>query len=169
MKVRTPIAGTVLSTRLTAAGFGVLTVLASVGISACSGGSSPTTPAIFSPSVTGSATASGTAGSGTAPTTSTSPLPGTSASPPATASPTVTVSPTTTVFPTVTVTTSPPVTISPSPTASRSASAFPTAAPSTGGGGTAGVQDVLLFGLGGAAIVAGGGSIAYRRKLTRGR
>jgi hypothetical protein len=28
---------------------------------------------------------------------------------------------------------------------------------------------VLLFGLGGAAIVAGVGSIAYRRKLTKGR
>jgi hypothetical protein len=28
---------------------------------------------------------------------------------------------------------------------------------------------VLLFGFGGAAILAGAGSIAYRRKVTRGR
>ena len=57
----------------------------------------------------------------------------------------------------------------PNANATQSASAYPTAAPSTGGGGTAGVQDVLLFGLGGGAILAGAGSIAYRRKLTRGR
>jgi hypothetical protein len=63
------------------------------------------------------------------------------------------------------VTTSPTA----SATSSPSASAYPTAAPSTGGGGTAGVQDVLLFGLGGGAILAGAGSIAYRRKLTRDR
>jgi hypothetical protein len=59
------------------------------------------------------------------------------------------------------------VTASASPT--RAATSYPTAAPPTGGGGAAGVQDVLLFGLGGAAIVAGVGSIAYRRKLTKGR
>jgi hypothetical protein len=59
--------------------------------------------------------------------------------------------------------------VSVSPTPSRSASLYPTAAPGTGGGGTAGVQDVMLFGLGGAAILAGAGSIAYRRKLTRNR
>jgi hypothetical protein len=59
------------------------------------------------------------------------------------------------------------VTTSASPT--PSASSFPAAAPPTGGGGTAGVQDVLLFGLGGGAILAGAGSIAYRRKLTRDR
>jgi len=33
----------------------------------------------------------------------------------------------------------------------------------------AGLQDALLFGLGGAAILAGAGSIAYRRKVIRNR
>src|ERR1017187_2410752 len=157
MKVRPAIAGSVLSARLTAAGFGALTVLGSVALSACSASSSTTTPAIFSPSVTGSATASAvtsnTASSGATSSASAS----TSVS--ATASPTVTVS----------GTESPSATPSSSPTPLSSASSYPAAAPPTGGGGTAGVQDVLLFGLGGAAILAGAGSIAYRRKLTRDR
>jgi hypothetical protein len=46
---------------------------------------------------------------------------------------------------------------------------FPTAAPGTGGGGTAGFQDVLLFCLGVLAILAGAGGIAYRRKVMRNR
>lgn len=50
-----------------------------------------------------------------------------------------------------------------------SASPFPSAAPATGGGGTAGLQDALLLGLGVAALLAGGGSLAYRRRLTRKR
>ena len=45
----------------------------------------------------------------------------------------------------------------------------PHAAPVTGGGGTAGFQDAGLAVLGGAAIVAGLGSIAYRRRITRNR
>jgi len=45
----------------------------------------------------------------------------------------------------------------------------PVAAPATGGGGTAGVQDILLFGLGGAALLAGAGSLAYRRRAMRDR
>ena len=44
---------------------------------------------------------------------------------------------------------------------------FPTAAPETGGGGTAGLQDGLLFGIGGAAVLAGLGTLAYRRRLAR--
>ena len=44
-----------------------------------------------------------------------------------------------------------------------------TAAPATGGGGTAGLQDATLFIIGGAAIVAGAGGIAYRRRATRNR
>jgi hypothetical protein len=44
---------------------------------------------------------------------------------------------------------------------------FPTSAPETGGGGTAGVQDGLLFGAGGLAVLAGLGSLAYRRRLAR--
>ena len=43
------------------------------------------------------------------------------------------------------------------------------ARPQTGGGGTAGLQDVTLFGFGGAAILAGFASLAYRRRLTRKR
>jgi hypothetical protein len=50
-----------------------------------------------------------------------------------------------------------------------SASPFPSAAPATGGGGTAGFQDALLLGFGVAALLAGAGSLAYRRLLTRKR
>jgi hypothetical protein len=39
----------------------------------------------------------------------------------------------------------------------------------TGGGGTAGFQDAGLAVVGGAAIVAGLGSIAYRRRMTKRR
>jgi putative membrane protein len=42
----------------------------------------------------------------------------------------------------------------------------PSGAPADGGGGTAGIQHLWLFGLGGAALLAGAGSLAYRRKLT---
>ena len=45
--------------------------------------------------------------------------------------------------------------------------ALPTGAPETGGGGTAGLQDGLLFGFGGLAVLAGMGSLAYRRRLAR--
>jgi hypothetical protein len=48
-----------------------------------------------------------------------------------------------------------------------SSASYPTAAPETGGGGTAGLQDGVLFGLGGAAVLAGFGSLAYRRRLAR--
>jgi hypothetical protein len=44
---------------------------------------------------------------------------------------------------------------------------FPTSAPSTGGGGTAGLQHGTLFGLSAAAVALGLGFLAYRRKLTR--
>lgn len=66
--------------------------------------------------------------------------------------------------------TAPPRT-SASPTAPSSAtpSPYPTGAPATGGGGTAGLQDPMLFGIGAAAILAGAASIAYRRRFTRGR
>jgi len=48
-----------------------------------------------------------------------------------------------------------------------SAPVFPTAAPETGGGGTAGLQDGLLFGVGGLTVFAGFGTLAYRRRLAR--
>ena len=44
-----------------------------------------------------------------------------------------------------------------------------TAAPATGGGGTAGTEDVPLFIIGGVAVLAGAGSLAYRRKVARNR
>jgi hypothetical protein len=44
---------------------------------------------------------------------------------------------------------------------------YPTAAPQTGGGGTAGLQDSLVFVVGGGAVLAGLGSLAYRRRLAR--
>jgi hypothetical protein len=47
------------------------------------------------------------------------------------------------------------------------APAYPTTAPETGGGGTAGLQDSLLFGLGGLAVFAGLGSLVLRRRLAR--
>jgi len=46
---------------------------------------------------------------------------------------------------------------------------YPTGAPETGGGGTAGLQDGLVIGLGGAAVLAGLGSLTYSRRLTRRR
>ena len=46
---------------------------------------------------------------------------------------------------------------------------FRIAAPATGGGGTAGFQDVLLFCLGVLAVLAGAGSIVYRRRAMRNR
>lgn len=57
-----------------------------------------------------------------------------------------------------------PTTATSNPTASPV-----TAAPATGGGGTAGTQDALLFVIGGVAVVAGGVSLAYRRRVTRNR
>ena len=45
--------------------------------------------------------------------------------------------------------------------------AFPAAPPETGGGGTAGLQDGLLFGVGGGAVLIGLGTLAYRRRLAR--
>jgi hypothetical protein len=82
---------------------------------------------------------------------------------------TPTLTPSRTASGTPTATTSSTATPTDPATPSRSASPVPTAAPATGGGGTAGFQDALLFGLGAAAILAGAGSIAYRRKLIRNR
>jgi hypothetical protein len=63
--------------------------------------------------------------------------------------------------------------VRPTPTATHHQAAaptrFPAGPPQTGGGGTAGLQDVTLFGFGGAAILAGFGSLAYRRRLARKR
>ena len=67
----------------------------------------------------------------------------------------------------------PPAPVQPTPfvnaTPTATSSPLPIGAPSTGGGGTAGVQDLLLFGVGGAALLAGAGSLVYRRRAMRDR
>ena len=149
MKVRVTIAGTAISARMTVLCWGALTLLAPMTVSACSGSSSTPTVPTFSPSVNTTATvpatgttpaSDGTASPGTPTVDTTTPVPGTAT---ATATATITVAP--------------------------AVSKVPSAAPVTGGGGTAGLQDGLLFGLGAAAILAGTGSIIYRRRLTRDR
>jgi hypothetical protein len=65
------------------------------------------------------------------------------------------------------VTPKPTVTHTVTHTAVPATPAFPTAAPETGGGATAGLQDGLLFGAGGAAVLMGLGTLAYRRRLSR--
>jgi LPXTG-motif cell wall-anchored protein len=45
----------------------------------------------------------------------------------------------------------------------------PAVAPATGGGGTAGFQNPVLLAIGGAAILAGAASFAYRRRAMRHR
>src|SRR5215472_17425322 len=138
MKARTT------SARLAIIGYGTLTLLASVAVSACSGSSPPSAGTSFSPG----GTISGTPSPGSTDTATASESPSASA----TDMPTESASP------------------SPSPSPSPQAvSPFPAAAPATGGGGTAGLQDVLLFVLGGAAVLAGAGSLAYRRRVVRNR
>jgi len=153
MKARTTTAGAARRARLTALSWGALTLLAPVAVSACSASSSTSTVPTFSPSVTISGTITAPASGGD--TTPSGALTSASGTPAVTSSPTV--APIATVTETVTA-----------PDTS-STSFVPTAAPVTGGGGTAGLQDGLLFVLGTAAILAGAGSIVYRRWLTRRR
>jgi carbohydrate-binding DOMON domain-containing protein len=150
MKVRTTIAAA-LRARLAVIGYGALTLLALVAISACTSGSS-TPPVTLSASGSPTSTSTASAPATTTPTTT------------ATATPTTTVTATPTATPTPTPTVTRTVLRTPTPTPS-----YPSAAPVTGGGGTAGFQDGLLFALGAAAVVVGLGGIAYRRRLTRGR
>jgi hypothetical protein len=126
----------------------VAMIVFSLGITACtsSGGKSPSASGTtVSPTATG--LFSGTAhapGSSTATPTATSTT--------ASASRTATASP------------------APSPTPSATtSSAYPTSAPVTGGGGTAGLQDAGLLTLGIASLLAGTGALAWRRRLTRRR
>jgi hypothetical protein len=53
------------------------------------------------------------------------------------------------------------------PPSHHSAPNVPEGAPETGGGGTAGLQDGMLFGIGGASVLAGLGFLAMRRRLAR--
>ena len=155
MKVRTTTAGAARRARLTALSWGALTLLAPVALSACSASSSSPTVPTFTPSVTISGTHTAPASDGNTPSFGTSNVTTDSGTPGVTSSPTVT--PVATVTETVTA------------PATSSTIYVPTAAPVTGGGGTAGLQDGLLFVLGTAAILAGAGSIVYRRRLTRRR
>jgi cytoskeletal protein RodZ len=151
MKVRTTIAAA-LRARLAVIGYGALTLFALVAISACTSSSTPTVT--LSASSPGSTSASSTASAPATSTPTTAP----------TTTPTTTVTSTATAAPTPTVTQTVVHTQTPSPTPGN-----PNAAPATGGGGTAGFQDGLLFALGAAAIVLGAGTLAFRRMLTRGR
>ncbi len=158
MKVRTTIARTPFRARLTALCWGALTLLVPVAVSACSGSSSTPTVPTFTPTVStsGSVTAPASTGSSVSPDVSSSSAgtPGVSSSSHAA---TAGAAATATVTRTVTA------------PATAYTSQIPTAAPPTGGGGTAGLQDGLLFVLGAAAILAGAGSILYRKRLIRRR
>ena len=164
MKVRTTIARTAFRARLTAVCWGALTLLAPVAVSACSGSTSTPTVPTFTPSVTISGTVTAPASGASTPASGAStPASGataTSSHTTASGTPGVT-SPTATPLVTVTKTVTAPAT--------SSTSFVPSVAPVTGGGGTAGLQDGLLFVLGAAAILAGAGGIVYRRRLTRRR
>lgn len=147
MKVRTTGARTGLSARLAVTGCSTMALIASVTLSACSG----STPSAGGPSPSFSPGGTST------------PTPSTSASSTATASASASGTPTP----------SSSASATPTPTQTHehhaSASPVPAAAPATGGGGTAGLQDPMLFGLGGAALLAGAGSIVYRRRAIRHR
>jgi hypothetical protein len=156
MKARTAIAWTAHRFRLTVTA-GLAAVFACVALSACTSTGTPTgSVTVFPPSESGA--------------TATSTGSGATSSPTGTPTATPTGTPTATPTDTVTATPTDTVTISPSPSPSPTySSPYPTAAPITGGGGTAGFQDTGIAVLGGAAIVAGFGSIAYRRRITRRR
>jgi hypothetical protein len=171
MKVRIT-QGTAASAKLTAVSCVTLAVLVSAAVSACtpSGGSTvPNIPSSAISSALHSVTAK--ASPTLAHVGTTSPAAShTGTSSPA-ASHTATSSPTATPHRTVASSTH-------SATPTRSATARPThtsspripaGAPATGGGGTAGLQDGFLFGIGGVAILAGVGALGYRRRLTRTR
>jgi hypothetical protein len=166
MKVR----GTTLRGKLTVLCWGGLTLLAPMTLAACTSGSSTTAPTVFSPSVTvsGSVTVTASASAGNSGTTPSDGNSQTSAAKPhPTHTVTETATATVTSTPTATVTSTPTATVTATPTATVTVT--PTAAPVTGGGGTAGFQGTLLLVAGVAAIVAGAGSIFYRRRVNRGR
>ena len=146
-------------------------VLLAVTVSACTGGGS-SAPSIFPPSAPASGPSSshpatrtpsptGQASRSPAPATSSTGHGGASASgssPPPPAHSASSPPP-----PAHSASSAPP----PAHSASSPPPAFPAAAPQTGGGGTAGLQDGLLFGAGASAALAGLGTLAYRRRLAR--
>jgi len=144
MKLRTTIAGTGPGALLRVVGCGAMAIFASAAISACSG----STPAASSSAA--SSAASLAAGN--------SPTPDSTINFTANAGTT----------PATTAAESPAGTASTSPT-TVAPSTQTNIAPATGGGGTAGLQDTMLFIIGGAAVLAGAGGIAYHRRATRSR
>jgi hypothetical protein len=154
MKARISIPGMAGGARQSLLGCAALMVLVTAAVSACTNSPSSSLPAIFSPS--GTATHSGTAAA--------------SANAHATGSATATATGTPTKATTTPTPTSSgavyPTTQAPTPTPTTY---YPTTAPQTGGGGTAGLQNGLAIGLGGTAILAGLGSLGYRKRLTRRR
>jgi len=146
MKLRTTIAGTGLSAVLTVIGCGSMVIFASAALSACSGsGTTPSgTSSSFSPGASGSQSPA-TSGSSAAAAPAAS---GAAAGAGGPAS---------------------PAPASDAPATASGGTAAPAAAPATGGGGTAGFQHVLLLAVGGVAVLAGAGSLAYRRKIIRNR
>jgi hypothetical protein len=169
MKVRIITPGTAASARLTAIRSVTLAILASALICACTSSPGKTAPAIYTPP-TSTGTHTGAA-SASSPTTARQSAK--ASSPASTGRASATSSAKATSRPTDRASASPPrATTAPAhpshppvPADSRT----PAGAPATGGGGTAGLQDGMLFGLGGAAMLAGIGSLAYRRRLTRNR
>jgi hypothetical protein len=152
MRVRITSARPASSPRLAVLGCAALMVLLALAVSACTG-----TPPSTAPSIPGSSGSSSESSSSSSTATS-------SASADASASTTHPATPSSH----ATTPTSTATTVSPSPVPTTTY-VYPTGAPQTGGGGTAGLQDGLVFVLGGAAIAAGLGSLAYRRKFTRRR
>lgn len=136
-------------------------LLLAVLVSACTGGGSPA-PTVISPGATARVTATpgasaasgGPAPSGSVTTARVPRSPGTGTESGGAAAPGAS---------------SPAATATPPGTTAPTATAFPTAAPETGGGGTAGTQNGMLFAIGGAAILAGIASLAYRRRPGRPR
>jgi hypothetical protein len=150
-------------------------VLLAVTVAACTGGGS-SVPTIFTPTPqTGGPGSSTTHPGGHTP----SPTGGVSSSKSASASTSPTAHPSKSSgssSPRASASTKPPASTSPSAAPSSApathtsapvAPAFPSTAPETGGGGTAGLQDGLVFGIGGGAVLLGIGSLAYRRRLAR--
>ena len=150
MKLRTTITGTGLGALLRVIGCGAMTVFASAAISACSG----STPS--------AATAASSAAS-----SASSVIAGSTPTPNSTINFSANAGATPTGTPATGAPAESPTTQTPSP--AQVTAAQPTVAPNTGGGGTAGLQDATLFIIGGAAVVAGAGGIAYHRRATRNR
>lgn len=156
----------IVGTRLVVVRAAAGALLLGVVVSACSsGGSASPTPSVYTPSVRSTGPS--------APVVTRTPSVGSGSSAPASAGPsTAKATPT----PTRAISSAPASsspkpkpkpTKKPRPRHTVTKTRFPTAAPQTGGGGTAGLQDGLLLGVGGAALLGGLGSLAYRRRLRR--